>query len=328
MKIEAFACNESGADRLCAVAGTDRLTPAEARRLRPDLSFVAVAGAIDQARASVWWRDTVPLRGQRVGVVGHYAASDEESGAAVLAHACDVLRANGATLAVGPMDANTWHRYRLVTWSAGDHAFLLEPDNPCSWGSHFAHAGFAPLAGYHSACCDDTASLPLDAEGAARLLQEGFRIRRLDGSRMESELHTLWTVACDAFAGNFLYTPIAETEFRSLYAAAIGSMPKDMVAIAEQAGRVAGFLVAYPDALQAARGERIDTVVLKTLAIVGAQKRRGIGRWLFDHAIAAARDAGYRRAIFALIHDDNPSARLGGDRRRIFRRYTLYGRPL
>ena len=125
-----------------------------------------------------------------------------------------------------------------------------------------------------------------------------------------------------------LYTPVTEEEFRSLYAKAIRSVPPQMVTIAEHAGRIAGFLFAYPDSLQAARGERVDTVVLKTLGVVAAEKRRGIGRWLFDRGIAAARDAGFRRGIFALIHDDNPSARLGRDRRRLIRRYTLYGRPL
>jgi GNAT superfamily N-acetyltransferase len=328
MKIDAFACDESGAERISAVAGADRLPPAEARRLCPDLSLAATGPSGDRACASIWWRDVPALPGHRVGVVGHYAAADVESGAALLASACDALRAQGATLAVGPMDANTWHRYRLVTWRAKDPPFLLEPDNPDSWGGHFERAGFSPLAGYHSACCDDLAALPLDAATAERLEGDGFRIRTLDRSRMDTDLHLLWAAAGDAFSGNFLYTPVAEAEFRSLYANAIGSVPPQMVTIAEHAGRIAGFLFAYPDSLQAARGDRIDTVVLKTLGVVAAEKRIGIGRWLFDRAIAAAHDAGFRRAIFALIHDDNPSARLGREQRRLIRRYTLYGRPL
>jgi len=328
VKIDTFPCDELGAARICAVAGADRLTPAEARRQQPDLSLVAVGRPGDRACASVWWRAVPALPGWRVGVVGHYAAADEESGAQVLGSACDLLRARGATVAVGPMDANTWHRYRLVTWRSEDPPFLLEPDNPDGWGGHFERAGFAPLAGYHSACCDELAALTPDAATAERLAIDGFTMRTLDPSRIDAELHALWLAACDAFAGNFLYTPVPEEEFRHLYARAIASVPPEMVTLAEHAGRIVGFLFAYPDALQAARGERVDTVVLKTLGVVAGIKRHGLGRWLFDRGIAAARDAGFRRAIFALIHDDNPSARFGRDRRRLIRRYTLYGRPL
>jgi ribosomal protein S18 acetylase RimI-like enzyme len=328
MKIETFACDEIGAERICAVCGADRLKPAEARGQRPDLSLVAVDQSGDRACASVWWRDVPALKGYRVGVTGHYAATDAAAGAKVLTSACDALRAQGATLAVGPIDANTWHRYRLVTWRSADPPFLLEPDNPASWGSHFEEAGFAPLAGYHSACCDDLAALPADAATAARLENDGLVMRMLDPSRIDAELHALWAAACDAFAGNFLYTPVAEEEFRHLYARAIASVAPELVTIAQHAGRIVGFLFAYPDLLQGARGKPVDTVVLKTLGVIAGSKRRGVGRWLFDRGVAAARDAGFRRAIFALIHDDNPSARFGRDQRRLIRRYTLYGRPL
>jgi GNAT superfamily N-acetyltransferase len=328
MRIETFACDEPDAERLCAVAGAGRLTPVEARRQHPDLSLVAVDGSGDRACASVWWRDVPAHPEHRVGVAGHFAAVDAKAGAQVLTAACDVLRLHGATLAVGPMDANTWHRYRLVTWRSEDPPFLLEPDNPDSWPGYFELAGFAALAGYHSACCDDIAGLPIDAATAVRLTGEGFLIRTLDASRIDAELHALWAAACDAFAGNLLYTPVAEEEFRHIYAKPIASVSPEMVTIVEHAGRIAGFLFAYPDSLQAARVERVDTVVLKTLGVVGGAKRRGLGRWLFDSAIAAVRDAGYRRAIFALIHDGNPSARFGRESRRLIRRYTLYGRPL
>jgi ribosomal protein S18 acetylase RimI-like enzyme len=328
MKIERFPCDAAGAVRLAAVAGTDRLTPADAQRQRPGLSLVAGDAAGDRACASVWWQAVPRIAGHWVGVVGHYAAADAGAGAAVLAAACEALREHGATLAVGPMDADTWHRYRLVTWRAADPPFLQEPDNPDTWPGHFEQSGFAPLAGYHSACCDDLVAVPADEATAARLRGQGFRLRSLDPARLDADLHLLWVAACDAFAGNFLYTPLAEDDFRHLYAPAIASVPPRMVTIAERAGHVAGFLLSYPDALQAARGERVDTVVLKTLGVVAAARRGGLGRLLFDRAVASAREAGFRRGILALIHDDNPSARFAREQRRLIRRYTLFARPL
>ena len=57
------------------MAGTDRLTPAEAQRQRPDLSLAATGPSGDTACASVWWRGVPTLPGHRVGIVGHYAAA-------------------------------------------------------------------------------------------------------------------------------------------------------------------------------------------------------------------------------------------------------------
>ena len=53
----------------------------------------------------------------------------------------------------------------------------------------------------------------------------------------------------------------------------------------------------------------------------------GLGGLLIGLCYRAARDLGYRRAIHALMHEENHSRRIGGDAARVFRRYTLYSRP-
>jgi len=55
------------------------------------------------------------------------------------------LRAAGCALAAGPVDGDTWHRYRLVTWSDGTPPFSLEPFSPLAAVAAWRGADFTPL---------------------------------------------------------------------------------------------------------------------------------------------------------------------------------------
>ena len=108
-----------------------------------------------QARCSVWWTNVSPYRQHRVGVIGHYAATNDETAAAVLAAALEQLRKAGCTIALGPMNGTTWRSYRFVTERGGQPAFFLEPTNPEQWPRQFERVGFSSLASYFSALNDD-----------------------------------------------------------------------------------------------------------------------------------------------------------------------------
>jgi len=119
-----------------------RLTAAELDAHAPDGSWLVVNGDAVLARASAWWRTAPPLPGESLGAVGHFAAVNREAARLVLDTACEVLRARGATLAVGPMDGNTWRRYRLVVDAGTEPPFFLEPTNPPEWPRWFTDAGW------------------------------------------------------------------------------------------------------------------------------------------------------------------------------------------
>ena len=63
-------------DRFCALPGLSELTPDLIERHRPDESWAVADGGSVIARCSLWWTEAPPLAGQRVGAIGHYAASD------------------------------------------------------------------------------------------------------------------------------------------------------------------------------------------------------------------------------------------------------------
>lgn len=312
----------------CALPGLGELDAESVRRHAPDASLLEEEQGGPVGRASLWWRAVPTLRGERVGLIGHYAAGDARAASRLLEASCRHLASAGCTLAIGPMDGSTWRRYRLLTQRGSEPTFFLEPDNPDDWPGHFERCGFEPLAQYYSSLCDDLAAIaPADAV-ARRLRADGFTVRPIELAHLDAELSVLWTLATDAFADNFLYSSIAEDEFRAMYSALLPALKPELVLIAERARRAVGFGFTVPDVLQAGRCKSVDTVVFKTLAVAPGMVRRGIGRWIFDETIRAALALGFRRAIFALIHEGNPSGRLARPHGRDFRRYTLYARRL
>ncbi|MBI1880254.1 MAG: N-acetyltransferase [Chloroflexi bacterium] len=217
------------------------------------------------ARCSLWWGQTPPYLGHHLGFIGHYAARDLETARQILALACDQLVAQGCTMAVGPIDGNTWQPYRLITQRGSEPIFFLEPDNPADWPAHFTESGFTTLANYFSAL--DNRLRPLDsrlAKAAERAAKQDIEIRTANLTAFETELHHLYTLSIASFQDNFLYSPISEADFIAQYQPIRPYLRSELILIAAQADRPIGFMFALPDLLQAQRGQPIDTVILKT----------------------------------------------------------------
>lgn len=306
------------------------------------------------ARCSLWWRTPYPERapspgeapgpggapgpgsasspfpGHRIGLLGHYAASGPMTAARLLQLACDQLAAHGCTLAVGPLDGNTWQRYRLLTERGTEPIFFLEPDNPDDWPAHFIDQGFTALAHYFSVFMTDLGhSDPRMARTAEQIADQGIQIRPLDLNRFEDELHRIYSVAVESFRHNFLYTPIREEDFVAQYRPFRPYLQPQLILLAEHQGRPVGFTFAVPDLLQARRGEAIDTLVFKTISVHPDCAGAGLGSLLVARCHQGAHRLGYTRSIHALIHQENPSQKIGShyDARPI-RRYALFGKEL
>lgn len=279
------------------------------------------------ARCSIWTDATPLLDGQHIGIVGHYAAVDSAAGTMLLDHAVRRLGDRGLAVAVGPMDGNTWRRYRMLTDRGDEPPFFLEPDNPDEWPGHFAAAGFAPLARYFSALNEDrSVTDPRVPATLARLAAEGVVIRPIRLNRFEDELRAIHALSLEAFAGNFLYTPISEADFLTMYAPVRAHLRPELILLAERRGSLLGFVFGLPDLAQAQRGRPIDTAVAKTVAVRPGRAGAGLGSVLIDGFQRAARRLGYRRVIHALMHEGNRSRQMVARFGRPMRQYALYAR--
>jgi GNAT superfamily N-acetyltransferase len=208
--------------------------------------------------------------------------------------------------------------------------FFLEQDNPDDWPRHFMASGFGPLATYYSTLVPDVAGdTPREPNLYPRLAAEGITMRPLDLAHFEEELRRLHGVATAGFAHSFLYAPISLGDFLGLYLPIRPYVRPELVLIAERQDKPVGFVFAIPNLLQAQRGEAVDTVVVKTMAVHPNWAGRGLGTALGVRCQEVAQQLGYRHAIHALMHENNRSRRMSARCNvRDIRRYTLFSRDL
>jgi GNAT superfamily N-acetyltransferase len=290
---------------------------------------VTAAADGGEAEALLWWRAAPPMPGEAPGAIGGFRATGAGAAAEVLRRAAERLRAEGCTIAIGPMDGNTWRKYRFVTEAGTEPPFLLEPSNPPEWPAWWRTAGFEPLAEYTSSVADDMDRRDERLGGvAARMIAAGVAIRALDAARFEEELGKIFEVSVVSFRENYLYTPLGREEFVAQYRALAAKVRPEFVMLAEQTGRPVGYVFAIPDYAEAQRGAPVTTLIVKTLAVLPGRAFAGLGALLLADVHAAAARAGFQRAIHALMHESNRSRNLSAHYARTIRRYTLFSRRL
>ncbi|MBI2809044.1 MAG: GNAT family N-acetyltransferase [Planctomycetes bacterium] len=324
-----WVANDEAGKRFCAVAGFPLDAGAMVRQAPDSSVFLENSGGEVVARCSLWWRHTPGHEGHTVGFVGHYAVVDPAAAAPLFNVALERLAAQGCTLVIGPMDGNTWQRYRLLTERGDEPPFFLEPDNPDEWPGQFTAAGFTPLAQYYSALNTDLASgaariEPLERKVATR----GITVKSLHPERFEQEMKRVHALSVESFRDNFLYTPIDEVDFLAQYTPLRRYLRSDLILLAEQGDTLIGFIFAIPNLVQAQIGRPPDTAIIKTMAVHPGHAGIGLGSLLMARCEQAVLAAGFTRAIHALFHEANRSGRISGHTARVIRRYTLFGRLL
>lgn len=280
------------------------------------------------ACASLWWTEAPPLEGDRIGCIGGFAARDDKATAILLEAAEQRLREASCTLAIGPMNGNTWRRHRYVIESSGRGPFLLEPRNPANFPGWWRASGYRELSRYSSS------AMPLDGSSVvapalkARLERSGLLMRPLHADRYDDELRAIHAISLRSFANNFLYTPLEEEGFLDAYRKVKDRVDPDLVRIAEKDGKPCGFVFAIADLEAAARGEK-PALIVKTLAVDPESRCAGLGSLLVDEVHRLGREKGFTEAIHALQHETNTSLKITGRHQGTpIRRYALFSKPL
>ena len=250
-------------------------------------------------------------------------------GAGAAGRRCERLAAEGCTLAVGPVDGNTWQRYRLITGAAASR-----PSSSSRTTRTSIPASSPPPASSHwrSTIPRSTptwrARTPRLPELTRRVADRGITVQPLRPERFDEDMRRVHALSLVSFRDNFLYSPIGEAEFLAQYALIRPHMRPDLVLLAERQGTLVGFIFAIPDLLRAQRGQPMDTVIIKTMAVHPEHGGIGLGSLLMARCEQAARAAGFTRAIHALFHEANRSGRISGHTAQVIRRYTLFARRL
>lgn len=277
---------------------------------------------------SIWWDNTPSLIGHKLGFIGHYFVTDEQTATSLLNNACQELTLKGCTMAIAPIDGSTWQNYRLLTQRGDYPVFFLEPDNPDDWQQHFLHQGFTPIAHYTSSLNTNLRQSDSRLEKISQRFQHQVYIRSIDLQQIEKELQRIYTIVIQSFRSNFLFTPIDEAEFIAQYRPLLPYIQSELVLIAEHDNNPVGFIFAIPDYLQKKQGD-INTVIIKTLAILPQRIYAGLGYLLLAQCQQIAHQLGYTQAIHALMHEKNSSRNLSRHyHTRTIRQYTLFAKEL
>jgi len=295
------------------------------------------------ARRSPSLQDTAGLP---YGMLGFFeSVENPDAVSALFTAAIAWLRETGAGTIIGPMDGDTWHRYRLNAGPfppIGEPPFLLEPYNPPYYPDLWERAGFRILESYASTRADTVAVARRLEPRHREALAAGYRLRPFTGLLFEDELAVIYELSRQVFAGNFLYTQITEDEFIALYAGARPLIDPGLIWFARSPeGKDVGFLFAYPDcfqavaAMQGQRGiaaklrflwhRRKPTAVnVKTLGVLPEHRRSGVGAALMHRVHVEALERGLLRANHCLFREGNPSGGMAGEEAKVLRRYHLY----
>jgi GNAT superfamily N-acetyltransferase len=290
---------------------------------RPDGSWGLEKAGRRVAGCSLWWEGLPVLAGHRVGAMGHLQASQAEAAIALLHQACRELQRRGCTLALGPMDGDTWHDYRCATdWAQGP-PFWGEPPTDPNWLAWLTGAGFLPWLHYESRLC-----LDLHQTYQPRHRQTAPPSLRLGSARavnLEDLLAQIHPLVMASFRRQPLFKPLSAEVFGAHYRPLLTLLDPDLVQLAWQDDRLVGVLLALPDRLAPPAHRRL---LIKTLAVWPDRAYAGLGYALLEAAHRAGAAQGYRQAIHGLMHSHNVSLNLSRHYSRPFRQYRLMGKLL
>jgi predicted N-acetyltransferase YhbS len=259
-------------------------------------------------------------RGRPMGMLSFFeAVNDQRVADTLFQGSLTWLRDQGVSHVVGPMDGDTWHRYRVNVGPFSRPPFPLEPWNPPYYEELWERAGFRPVESYSSKWIDDVSRLLPNLEaGLERSVSRGVRIRGLDPSRLEDELGVVHAISSETFRDAFLYSPIARHEFLELYSGVGRLLDPDLVMFAVGPdGNEVGFVFGYADPRQPA-------VHYKTIAVLAEWRKAAVAAALSHHVYSNALRKGLPGGNHALMRDDNRSQALDQGLGDVFRRYVLY----
>ena len=240
------------------------------------------------------------------GYIGCFEMSDKESGKRQLESYVRQLKNKGHKRIIAPINGDTWHQYRLVSWSNGDPVFPLEPQNPLWYNEVYEELGFKPLMKYRSDKFNMDKVKPIDNIDLTLSIR-GFQ---------DSDLRLIYDMSLKEFDENFLFSKITFEEFSKLYQPILPLVDKELVVIADVDGSSVGFLFTFI---------QNDTQILKSIAVLQEFRSKGIGAKLVNHVLLAGQRKGAKTAIAALMQDGNNSSKIASkyDSEKI-REYTLY----
>lgn len=269
--------------------------------------------------------------GTVVGCIGNVEFNNKEEGIAILSKCEEVFKEAGFKKIVGPMNGNTWKKYRTLKHSEDVPMFLLENVNPIEDNEIFEEAGFGVEYEYTSTLgkiADHYDSDVLDMI-EEQIKEEGIVFRNISKEKIMEDLEKIYNVSRESFSRNPYYTDISKDDFITQYTPYIDMIDENFIMIAEKNGKEVAFVFCIPNLLELQRRELLHTLILKTIAVLPEYEDLGIGNILLRNIAKKAEEKGLEDWIFAFMFKENTSQKMAArNNSHVIREYVLYSKKI
>ena len=286
---------------------------------------------IDTASATCFYSRTPEVDGKHIGAIGELKMDNKEVGLELLNKCEEIFKEKGISKIVAPMNGNTWKQYRTIKESTDEPPFLMENVSPIEFNEIFVSAGYYETGTYTSTKgkISDFYNEDVLDEIEKIIKDEGITIRILDKTNGVEDLRKIYNVSVKSFARNPFYTPIEERDYLEQYTNYLDKVDEDFILLAEKEGREVGFLFAIPNLIEIQTKGKIESLILKTIAVLPEYESLGIGNVMTRMIARKAIDKGYKNWIFAFMYKDNTSQKLAQrNGTHVIREYALYGKDI
>ena len=282
------------------------------------------------------WHNRPDFNGKKTSYIGNVNIfekyrKDEEN---IFNEIFESLKKEGIETIIGPLNGTTWNTYRYVTEKGSRRQFLLEPWNEDYSVSLFEKLGFKPLAGYISTVMEG-----MDSDGRRNLNKKIEKLKKFDyykDIKVESAenkdimtvLNKVYDLTVEAFKNNFLYSKLEKEIFLKMYLSYEDKIIKKFFKMLYFKDELIGYVFGIPNYTELGYKGKIDTIILKTIAVSPEYNGKGMGYILINSLIEEAEKEGYENVIYALMHESNVSKNIGLLLGNMLRRYTLFIKEL
>ncbi len=289
----------------------------------------------------------------RVGFFGFFECVNEASVAEeLLAVAEEWLRGRGLTVARGPVSPSMNHECGLLVDGFDARHVLLTPWNPPYYEQLISCAGYEKAKDLlaYDLPLDQDYGLPGTLERLSDRVRRSGRLvfRSVDLTKLEEEIHHVWSVYSDAWSDNWGFVPPTWEEFRHLAMSMKPIVRPHYSFIAEADGEPVGFMLIVADInrLMPPRSHGrltpwlLGKLLLKTRKLLSGRlillgvKQGYRGRSLFPlmlkEALRRGRAGGGETVEASWILEDNQSLRTPVERLGLhpYRRWRIYDKEL
>ena len=282
------------------------------------------------------WHNRPDYNGRKISYIGNvnihekYRKNEEQ----LFNKIFEELKKEGIETIIGPLNGTTWNTYRYVTEKGNGKPFLLEPWNEDYSVSLFEKLDFKHLAGYISTVMEG-----MNSDGRKNLDKKIEKLKKFDyykDIRVESAenkdllkvLNKVYDLTVEAFKNNFLYSELEREIFLKMYMSYEDKIVKKFFKMLYLKGELIGYVFGIPDYTELGYKGKIDTIILKTIAVSPEYNGKGMGYILINSLVEEAEKEGYENVIYALMHESNVSKNIGLLLGNILRRYTLFIKEL